>query len=80
MDGQGFGQDDTETARLIFAQRLGISQFHSIDNPNDEVIQQLNAYGAKQHKLFGVETEEGVERTKSRVLVWIEGVENVEGW
>ena len=65
-----------ETARLILAQRLGLSRFHSIQHANDETIQQLNAYGGRQQKLFGREDR---ERTRAHVLVWIEDVEDATG-
>lgn len=67
---------DPETARLILAQRLGLSRFHSIKNPTDETLKQLNAFGGKSQKLFGAEDP---AKSKAHVLVWIEGVEDAKG-
>jgi hypothetical protein len=65
-----------ETARLILAERLGLSRFHSIKNPSEEVVQQINAYRGKQQKLFGGEDPEA---TQAQLLVWVEDVEDVAG-
>jgi hypothetical protein len=65
-----------QTTRLIIAQRLGLSRFHSIKHASDEDIQLLNAYGGRQQKLFGAEDR---ERTKAHVLVWLEDVEDFTG-
>ena len=64
-----------DTARLIFAQRLGLSRFHSIRHASEGDIQQINAYGGRPQKLFG----EDRERTQARILVWVEDVEDVAG-
>jgi hypothetical protein len=67
---------DPETARLILAQRLGLSQFHSINNPSESIVEQINAFGGRQRKLFG---EEDPKRTQAQLLVWVDGVEDVTG-
>jgi hypothetical protein len=67
---------DPETARLILAQRFGLSRFHSIKNPSEETVQQINAYSGRQQKLFG---GEDAEATQAQVLVWVEDVEDVKG-
>ncbi|KAF2187712.1 hypothetical protein K469DRAFT_685593 [Zopfia rhizophila CBS 207.26] len=64
------------TARLIFAQRLGLSQFHSIKDANDEVIEQINAYGGRQRKLFGGDED----RNNAHALIWIDDVEDIAGF
>ena len=64
-----------ETARLIFAQRLGLSQFHNLKNANEEVIQQLNQYGGTPQQLFGGARE----RNNAHAIIIVEGVENAEG-
>ncbi|KAJ4372219.1 hypothetical protein N0V83_003993 [Neocucurbitaria cava] len=58
-----------ETARLILAQRLGLSRFHSIEHADTETIRHINAYGGRQQKLFGAEDS---DRTRAHVLMWIE--------
>ncbi|KAF2679323.1 hypothetical protein K458DRAFT_314437 [Lentithecium fluviatile CBS 122367] len=67
---------DPETARLIFAQRLGLSRFHSINNPTEETVQQINAFGGRQQKLFG---GEGPERSRAQLLVWVDNAEDATG-
>ncbi|KAJ4287211.1 hypothetical protein N0V90_012609 [Kalmusia sp. IMI 367209] len=64
-----------ETARLILAQRLGLSRFHSIKDPSEETLKQINAFGGRKQKLFGGENP---DRTQAQVLVWIEGAEDAE--
>ena len=65
---------DPETARLIFAQRLGLSQFHNLKNANERVIQQLNQYGGTPQQLFGAR-----ESNSAHAIIIVEGVENAEG-
>ena len=68
---------DAATARLILAQRLGLSRYHSIEKTrSEESLKQINAYGGRQQKLFGGEE---ADRTQAHALVWIEGVEDAEG-
>jgi hypothetical protein len=58
-----------ETARLIIAQRLGLSRFHSIEHADAEAIRHINAYGGRQQKLFG---GEDADRSRAHLLMWIE--------
>jgi hypothetical protein len=58
-----------ETARLIIAQRLGLSRFHSIEHADAEAIRHINAYGGRQQKLFG---GDDADRSKAHLLMWIE--------
>lgn len=62
---------DPETARLILAQRLGLSRFHSIKDADAEVIKTINAYGGRRQKLFGEEAD----TSRAQLLVWLEGAE-----
>ncbi|KAF1975222.1 hypothetical protein BU23DRAFT_503790 [Bimuria novae-zelandiae CBS 107.79] len=67
---------DATTARLILAQRLGLSRFHAIEKTrSEESLKQINAFGGRQQKLFG---EEDAGRTQAHALVWIEGVEDAD--
>ncbi|KAF2869525.1 hypothetical protein BDV95DRAFT_498359 [Massariosphaeria phaeospora] len=65
-----------ETARLILAERLGLSYFHSIESSNDEAIQQINAYGGRQPRLRLLGGGDA-GRTKAQVLIWVDDVEDV---
>jgi hypothetical protein len=58
-----------ETARLIIAQRLGLSRFHSVEHADAEAIRHINAYGGRHQKLFG-----GVatDASQAQLLMWIE--------
>ncbi|KAH5403966.1 hypothetical protein HBI88_172650 [Parastagonospora nodorum] len=58
-----------ETARLIIAQRLGLSRFHSIEHADAEAIRHINAYGGRQQKLFG---GDDADQSKAHLLMWIE--------
>ncbi|KAF2118123.1 hypothetical protein BDV96DRAFT_610977 [Lophiotrema nucula] len=59
-----------ETARLVFAQRLGVSRYHSIKHVDEETVQHINKYGGPQQKLFREKHE-----NPARVLIWIDDVE-----
>ncbi|OCK73745.1 hypothetical protein K432DRAFT_430419 [Lepidopterella palustris CBS 459.81] len=65
---------DPETARLIFAQRLGLSRYHTLKNAKEEVIEQLNQYGGKPQQLFGGDRESNNAHT----IIWVEGVKDAE--
>lgn len=62
---------DPETARLILAQRLGLSRFHSIKDAGAEAIKSINAYGGRQQKLFGEEAD----TSRAQLLVWLDDAE-----
>lgn len=62
------------TARLIFAQRLGLSDFHSLEGADEDALASLNAYGARQRRLFADE-----ESRPSRAVVLVEDVKDLEG-
>jgi hypothetical protein len=62
---------DPATARLILAQRLGLSQFHSIADAGDAAIRQVNSYGGQSQELFGWG---GHEESKARVMIVVEGI------
>ncbi|KAF1941611.1 hypothetical protein EJ02DRAFT_377347 [Clathrospora elynae] len=64
-----------ETARLILAQRLGVSRFHSLEHADAETIRHINAYGGRQQKLFGADD---AESSKAHLLVWVEDAEGDE--
>ncbi|KAJ4342917.1 hypothetical protein N0V87_000634 [Didymella glomerata] len=60
-----------ETARLILAQRLGLSRFHSIKDADADAIKSINIYGGRQQKLFG----EDADTSRAQLLVWLEDAE-----
>jgi len=62
---------DPETARLILAQRLGLSRFHSIKDADAEAIKNINTDGGRQQKLFGEEAD----TSRAQLLVWLEDAE-----
>ncbi|KAK7191774.1 hypothetical protein PSPO01_02223 [Paraphaeosphaeria sporulosa] len=67
---------DATTARLILAQRLGLSRFHTIEQTrSEESLKQINAFGGRHQKLFG---GDDADRAHAHALVWIEGVEDAE--
>ncbi|KAL9098617.1 MAG: hypothetical protein Q9187_009627 [Circinaria calcarea] len=63
---------DPETARLLLAYRLGLSQYHSLKEAGGNTLQFLNEFGGKPKSLF----DDGEEEDETRsVLVIVEGVE-----
>lgn len=64
-----------ETARLILAQRLGLSRYHSIAHADPETIRHINAFGGRQRKLLG---GDDADQSKAHLLMWIENVEQDE--
>ncbi|KAF2730051.1 hypothetical protein EJ04DRAFT_474489 [Polyplosphaeria fusca] len=65
---------DPETARLIFAQRLGLARFHSIKSTDDEVVRQIARYGGIPQRPFGGESLYRINN--AHTLIWIEDVED----
>ena len=66
-----------ETARLIFAQRLGVTQYHSLKHEDEEILRILNKYGSREGKLFC--DEDGSHDRHGKLLVVVESVEHPEG-
>jgi phage-related baseplate assembly protein len=63
-----------ETARLVFAQRLGLGQSQSIKHVDENTIESLNTFGGRSQKLFGQDVAQ-----RQRALIMIEGVKDVKG-
>lgn len=64
---------DPATARLIFAQRLGLSEYHTLGDADDDALRQINAYSASL-KRFPWLAEE-----RPAIFAVIEGVREVPG-
>lgn len=64
-----------ETARLIIAQRLGLSRFHSIELADAEAIRHINTFGGRPSKLFG---QEDADKARAHLFVWVDGVDEAE--
>ena len=64
------------TARLLLAQRLGLSQYHSLEGADESTLDILNTYGGKQQQLF---THEEHTRSNDRLLLIVDGVARPEG-
>lgn len=64
-----------ETARLIVAQRLGLSRFHSVEHTNIEALGHINQFGGRPQKLFG---GDDAATSKAHLLVWLEEAEQDE--
>ena len=59
------------TARLIFAQRLGLSQYHSLEGVDQSDLDNLNTFGGEQRQTFAPDdTLQGTEK----LLLVVEGV------
>lgn len=57
---------------MILAQRLGLGQFHTISQADDESIRQVNAFSSQQQALFGHERH---AEPFSRVMIVVEGMD-----
>ena len=61
------------TARLLLAQRLGLSQYHSLQDSDDLTLDILNTFGGEQQQIFAHD-EEGFQGAEKLLLV-VEGVD-----
>lgn len=64
------------TARLLLAQRLGLSQYHSLEDANEATLEILNTYGGEQPRIFDDEDQTWGD---DKFLLIIEGVSEPEG-
>ncbi|KAK8162674.1 hypothetical protein IWX90DRAFT_436044 [Phyllosticta citrichinensis] len=64
-----------DTARLIFAQRLGLSQYHNIKTVDNDAVQYINDFGGDRHRLFG---QDQFVDDRKQVMVVVEGVKGGE--
>lgn len=65
------------TARLLLAQRLGLSQYHSLQDADESTLDILNTYGGQQEQIFAREDgSQGAER----FLIFVEGVDEGSLW
>ena len=62
------------TARLLLAQRLGLSQYHRLDGADETTIQLLNSFKPFREQIFLDE-----EKSTAKVLAFIENVEHPDG-
>ena len=74
------GQHRTPTispndARLLLAQRLGLSEYHSLGDVDQHTLERLNIFGGQQKSIF----EDAPEDGSRRLLLFIDGVEHPEG-
>jgi len=65
---------DPSSARLIFAERLGLSQFYEIEDGDEEVIRRINAFGGSNRRLLGSDSS---TTTPTRVFILVDGVEKL---
>ncbi|MCJ1272678.1 hypothetical protein MMC21_000465 [Puttea exsequens] len=63
------------TARLLFAQRLGLSQYHRLEDADDSMLDVLNTYGRSRQQVF---THDEDTREKENVLIFVDGVSRPE--
>lgn len=61
-------------ARLVIAQRLGLSRYHNLNQASDETLQVINSFSSTPDSLFSAHQEEN----SRQALVIIEGVEKPE--
>ena len=63
------------TARILLAQRLGLSQFHSLGDIDESTLNLLREYGGEDSAIFG----DGAVLSSDKSLYIIEGVNHPEG-
>lgn len=66
----------TITTSLLLAQRLGLSQYHSLEDTSDDSTQLLNSFGGMQEPIF---LDESRERRTDKFVAIIENVDQPEG-
>lgn len=62
-------------ARLLLAQRLGLSSYHSLGDVSESTLEHLNIYGGAKKELF----HEDQWQSPNLLLAVVEGVEHPEG-
>lgn len=62
------------TARLIFSERLGLSQFENLEDVEDGIVEDINAYAGVPQQLFGQE-----QTIRERGFIVVEGVNQPKG-
>lgn len=65
---------DPSEARLVIAQRLGLSRYHNLNKATDRTLRLLNAFSPAPESLLSAHQEE----RPRQALVIIEGVEDPE--
>ena len=60
------------TARLLLAQRLGLSQYHSLNDADESTLEILNRYGGEQQQMFAHEDRSQVVE---KLLLVVESVD-----
>ena len=59
-----------EEARLVFAQRLGVSQYHGIGDASDNALEHISTFGGNQNSIF---QDSGRDKTAELVLFILGG-------
>ena len=60
------------TARLLLAQRLGLSQYHSLQDADESTLDILNTHGGEQQQIFG---QEQTLQSAEKLLLIVEGAD-----
>ena len=69
-----FSAIDLSTARSIFAQILGLSQFYTLNPSDDRVIELLDGLASSPIEVFGEP-----QKSSGRALIVLEGLSSSEG-
>ena len=64
------------TARLLLAKRLSVSQYHDLGDVDDSVLEILDKYGGTWPTVFSQRADSS---SQSQLLLVVEGVEHPEG-
>lgn len=63
-------------ARLLLARRLGLSQYHDLDQPDEEIIRYLNDFGGNRDQEL---LSRGQRMSIESLLIFVENVEHPRG-
>ena len=65
-------------ARLVLAQRLGLSDYHALDTEDSNILDFLNSYSDSSHDALFQDTNFDA-RERRKILFFLEGVEDSHG-
>ena len=61
-----------QTARLLLAQRLGLSRYHSLQDADESTLEILNTFGGEQQQIFAPKE---TLQSDEKLLLIVEGVD-----
>lgn len=59
-----------EQARLVFAQRMGASQYHGLEDASERTLSYINSFGGRRESLF----QDSTDQRAAELILIVEGV------